>query len=106
MVETIFLDATECTDVNLRPKAFEKMINLRLLVVRDHKRINSIRLPHGLNSLPESLKYLLWDKYPLKSLPPTFCPEMLVELSLRESHVEKLWNGVLVRIIHIFFFLL
>jgi len=104
MVEAIFLDATECTHIDLTPKAFEKMVNLRLLVVRDHKRITSVSLSHGLNILPESLRYLMWDKYPLKFLPPTFCPEMLVVLSLWGSHVEKLWNGVLVSMIHVFIY--
>nr|WIL59964.1 nodulation protein [Melilotus officinalis] len=95
IVEAIFLDTTEFTHISLSPKAFEKMVNLRLLAFRDHKGIKSVSLPHGLDLLPETLIYFLWDGYPWKSLPPTFCAEMLVELSLQESHVEKLWNGVL-----------
>ncbi|KAL5062754.1 hypothetical protein RYX36_024491 [Vicia faba] len=95
MVEAIFLDATECTQVDLSPKAFAKMPNLRLLAIRDHKGIKSIRLPSGLDLLPENLRYFLWDGYPWKSLPPSFCPEMLLKFSLRYSNLEKLWNGVL-----------
>nr|WIL60050.1 nodulation protein [Melilotus officinalis] len=94
-VEAIFLDATELAHINLRPEAFEKMVNLRLLAFQDHKGIKSVSLPHGLDILPENLRYFSWDGYPLKSLPSTFCPEMLVELSLKGSHVEKLWNEVL-----------
>ncbi|XP_058750328.1 disease resistance protein RUN1-like [Vicia villosa] len=95
MVEAIFFDATECTHINLSPKAFAKMPKLRLLAIRDHKGIKSIRLPRGLDLLPENLRYFLWDGYPWKSLPPSFCSEMLVEFSLGGSNLEKLWNGVL-----------
>lgn len=95
-VEAIILDATEDTHINLSPKAFAKMLNLRLLAFRDHKAVRPVNLPQGLDLLPENLRYFLWDGYPCKSLPPTYCPEMLVELSLRYSQVEKLWDGVLV----------
>jgi len=78
------------------------MENLRLLAVQDHKGVKSVSLPDGLGLLPENLRYILWDGYPLKTLPPSFCLEMLVELSLKGSHVEKLWNGVLVSMIHVF----
>ncbi|XP_050873975.1 disease resistance protein RUN1 isoform X2 [Lathyrus oleraceus] len=94
-VEAIILDATEDTHINLSPKAFAKMLNLRLLAFRDHKAVRPVNLPQGLDLLPENLRYFLWDGYPCKSLPPTFCPEMLVELFLRYSQVEKLWDGVL-----------
>jgi len=100
-VEAIFLDATEYTHVYLRPKAFEKMVNLRLLAIQDHKGIKSICLLHGLDFLPENLRYFLWDGYPLKYLPPTFCFGMLVELSLKESHLKKLWNEVPVSMIQV-----
>jgi len=78
------------------------MENLRLLVVQDHKGVKSVSLPDGLGLLPENLRYILWDGCPLKTLPPTSCLEMLVELSLKQSHVEKLWNGVVVSMIHVF----
>jgi hypothetical protein len=61
-----------------------------------------VNLPHGLDLLPENLRYFLWYGYPLKSLPPTFCPKMLVELSLKLSDAEKLWNGVVVCIFYLF----
>ncbi|CAN6554514.1 unnamed protein product [Malus baccata var. baccata] len=46
-------------------------------------------------SLPSSLRYLFWKGYPLKSLPPKFSPDNLVELHMpyiTRSSVE-LWNG-------------
>jgi len=79
------------------------MENLRLLAVQDDKGVKSVSLPDGLGLLPENLRYILWDGYPLKTLPPSFCLEMLVELWLKGSHVKKLWNGVLVSMIHVFF---
>ncbi|XP_050116006.1 disease resistance protein RPV1-like isoform X2 [Malus sylvestris] len=42
--------------------------------------------------LPNSLRYLNWSGYPLKSLPSKFSPENLVELHMPESQVNKLWN--------------
>lgn len=57
MVEAIFLDATEFKPLNLSPKAFEKLSNLRLLAFRDRKGIKSIRFPSGLDLLPENLRY-------------------------------------------------
>ncbi|KAK2353092.1 disease resistance protein RUN1 [Trifolium repens] len=93
-VEGILLDMDQIACINLSSKAFRKMPNLRLLAFRDLEGINSVYLPTGLDLLPKNLRYLEWNGFPLKSLPSTFCPEMLVELSLRHSNVEKLWNGV------------
>jgi hypothetical protein len=106
MDEAIFFDATEYTNISLSPKAFKKMVNLRLLVFRDHKEIKSVSLPHGLDLLPKNLRYFLWDGYPSKSLPPTFCPKMLVELSLQNSNVEKLWDKEMVCMFHLFIIIL
>jgi len=39
-------------------------------------------------------------------MPPTVCLEMLVELFLQESQVEKLWNGILVSTVHVFIIIL
>ncbi|XP_048425144.1 disease resistance protein RPS6 isoform X2 [Pyrus x bretschneideri] len=43
-------------------------------------------------SLPNSLRYLHWDQYPLKSLPSKFSPENLVELHMPNSRVKHLWK--------------
>ncbi|CAJ2663627.1 unnamed protein product [Trifolium pratense] len=93
IVEAIFFNADEYTNINLSPKAFKKMVNLRLLAIQDQK--GYVSLPCGLDLLSTNLRYFSWHGYPLKALPPAFCPEMLVELCLIESHVQKLWNGVM-----------
>nr|TKS16441.1 hypothetical protein D5086_0000023410 [Populus alba] len=51
-------------------------------------------LPTGLEYLPNELRYLRWERFPSKSLPPSFRAEHLVELDLRKSKLVKLWTGV------------
>ncbi|XP_014622717.1 disease resistance protein RPV1 isoform X2 [Glycine max] len=97
-VEGIWLDMTQISYINLSSKAFRKMPNMRLLAFQSPKgefeRINSVYLPKGLEFLPKNLRYLGWNGYPLESLPSSFCPEKLVELSMPYSNLEKLWHGV------------
>jgi Leucine-rich repeat (LRR) protein len=81
------------------------MSKLRLLAFQGNQRdfnssvysskvINSVYLLSGLKFLPKNLRYFEWEGYPSKSLPPTFYPEKLVELSLPYNNVEKLWDVV------------
>ncbi|XP_048326454.2 disease resistance protein RPP2B-like isoform X2 [Ziziphus jujuba] len=51
-------------------------------------------LPHGLEYLPDALRYLYWEEYPLTSLPSKFSPENLVELTMTHSWLKQLWDGV------------
>nr|XP_048319669.1 TMV resistance protein N-like isoform X1 [Ziziphus jujuba var. spinosa] len=84
-------------DIKLCHATFSEMYNLRVLkICCDNIGNNKFKLylPHGLGSyLSDKLTYLQWDLYPLKSLPSNFSPENLVELVLRGSHVQKLWNN-------------
>ncbi|MED6141247.1 hypothetical protein PIB30_101342 [Stylosanthes scabra] len=97
-IESIFLDMTQTTDLHISSNAFRKMPNLRLLAFADGtghggKIINnSLYLPSNLE-LPDSLRYIQWDGYPLKSLPSICWPNKLVEISMPYSNVEKLWDG-------------
>nr|XP_048320100.1 TMV resistance protein N-like [Ziziphus jujuba var. spinosa] len=104
-------------DIKVCHAAFSEMYNLRILKIYcdniDNKKFKlylpqglrsrlsdnihnnkfKLYLPQGLDSyLSDKLSYLQWDLYPLKSLPSKFSPENLVELVLRRSHVQKLWN--------------
>ncbi|CAL9225739.1 unnamed protein product [Arabidopsis halleri] len=45
--------------------------------------------------LPHKLRLLGWDYCPLKSLPSTFKAEYLVKLIMKNSKLEKLWEGTL-----------
>ncbi|CAF2064485.1 unnamed protein product [Brassica napus] len=49
----------------------------------------------GTDMLPSKLRLLHWDAYPMKSLPPGYSPHCLVEIILRHSKLERLWDGTL-----------
>ncbi|KAK9987256.1 hypothetical protein SO802_032207 [Lithocarpus litseifolius] len=66
-------------------EAFSKMCNLKFL------QINAFF--HGVQHLPNSLRFLDWRYYPSKSLPSTFQPDELVWLCLQYSRIEELWIG-------------
>ncbi|KAF2569295.1 hypothetical protein F2Q68_00028044 [Brassica cretica] len=72
-------------------KAFEKMSNLQFLRIGDtHPRVH---LPQSLKYLPQTLRLLDWDGFPMTSLPSNFSPEFLVEIYMPSSNLEKLWEG-------------
>ncbi|MFQ6666170.1 hypothetical protein Gotur_032635, partial [Gossypium turneri] len=77
--------------LELEPIAFMKMRKLRIL--KFHHSCGRTLLLKGLLSLPDDLRYLGWEGYPLKTLPSTFHPRYLVELDMSCSHVEQLWEG-------------
>ena len=97
-IEAIFFDGYSkggCeTQLDLPRDVFKKMYNLRLL-----KFSEEVYLPEGLEFLPNKLKYLRWDYYPLKYLPKNFNPCNLVVLEMLSSEVEELWDGVQVHVI-------
>ncbi|KAJ6397551.1 hypothetical protein OIU77_018544 [Salix suchowensis] len=100
-VESISLNLSATTEINLSPAAFEGMYNLRLLKFYYppfyypnylcQKRVG-IHLPQGLHFLSNELRILSWCNYPLKSLPSNFFPEKLVVLEMPCSELEQLWN--------------
>nr|XP_028958169.1 disease resistance protein TAO1-like isoform X2 [Malus domestica] len=66
---------------------FKKISNLIMLIVEGGCKFTASL------DLPDSLRYLYWDQYPLESLPSNFCPENLVELHMPYSRVTKeLWK--------------
>ncbi|KAJ4717259.1 putative Disease resistance protein [Melia azedarach] len=71
-------------NTKLRAKAFSKMINLRLLKIRDTE------LPEGLEYLPNELRLFQWPGYPLKSLPSNFDMHKIVEFDLSFSCIEQI----------------
>ena len=87
-------DEDRCLD----PLIFKKMPNLRLLkVFQPYGCTKTLNFSQGLESLPDELRYLRWDYYPLKSLPSDFKMRNLVELHLYKSQLEHLCLGVQVR---------
>ncbi|KAM5563403.1 TMV resistance protein N [Rosa sericea] len=96
-IEAIFLDMSKITKLHVRGAAFKDMHNLRLLKIYNSgdefpEKHCKMYLPEGLSSLPDALRYLYWDGYPLKSLPSEFSPDYLVELHMPNSQVEQLWT--------------
>ncbi|KAF2297160.1 hypothetical protein GH714_018597 [Hevea brasiliensis] len=102
VVEGLFLDISTIGRVYLNPAVFSRMHNLRLLKFYwsswlKKEGTGSIFESSGsdcLKSLPNKLRLLHWEEYPFKSLPLNFSMENLVHLNMRNSKVEKLWNGV------------
>ncbi|KAJ8746845.1 hypothetical protein K2173_003851 [Erythroxylum novogranatense] len=88
-IEGIVLEWEGSERGNLSTKAFPKMKKLRFLIVRNCHSFESV------HHLPDDqLKYLEWNDYPSKTLPPSFQPDKLVELNLRHSHIEQLWKSM------------
>ncbi|GMP67563.1 hypothetical protein CsSME_00027502 [Camellia sinensis var. sinensis] len=75
--------------LKLRPEAFAKMSNLRIL------KICCMHLSKDLKYISNNLRYLDWFGYPMKYMPSTFQPEHLVELHLTYSRIEQLWKGTM-----------
>ena len=99
-IKGIFLDASNLT-CELSPTVFGKMYNLRLLKFYCSASENEckLNLPQGLDTLPDELRLLHWENYPLKILPGKFNPENLVEINMPYSDMEKLWEGKKVSIV-------
>ncbi|KAH9781749.1 ADP-ribosyl cyclase/cyclic ADP-ribose hydrolase [Citrus sinensis] len=90
IVEGIVIDhCSPNKDVHLSApsKAFSKMINLRLLKIRN------VQLPEGLEYLSNKLKLLEWHGYPLESLPSNLQLDKTFELNMCYSLIEELWKG-------------
>ncbi|KAL3016906.1 hypothetical protein AAZX31_06G242400 [Glycine max] len=92
-VEAIVL--TEESDIlgrirTMRADALSTMSCLKLLELG---YLNSkINFSGTLTKLSNELGYLSWKKYPFECLPPSFEPDKLVELMLRDSNVKQLWE--------------
>ncbi|XP_057989929.1 disease resistance-like protein DSC1 isoform X2 [Hevea brasiliensis] len=95
-VEGISLNMSEVNDnLVLKSTAFQKMYNLRILKFFNDSNSSrgQLQLPSGLEFLPEGLRYLHWDRYPLNYLPLKCCTKYLVELRMPLSNLSDLWNG-------------
>ncbi|KAK5786730.1 hypothetical protein PVK06_041373 [Gossypium arboreum] len=87
----IVLDMSNLPKLELEPTALMKIRKLRFL--KFYHSCGRILLFKGLLSFPNELRYLYWDGYPLRSLPTKFDLRYLVELDMRWSHLEQLWEG-------------
>ncbi|CAH8278285.1 unnamed protein product [Arabidopsis lyrata] len=93
-IEGIFLDTSNIS-FDAEPSAFENMLNLRLLKIycSNPEIYPVINFPNGsLRYLPNELRLLHWENYPLQSLPQNFDPKHLVEINMPNSQLQKLWG--------------
>ncbi|KAG2277121.1 hypothetical protein Bca52824_059676 [Brassica carinata] len=90
----IYFDTSETGEVFVSKGALKRMRNLQFLTVhkRKHCEKDIVCIPQDLE-FPPRLKLLHWEVYPRKSLPMRFHLENLVELNMRDSQLEKLWEG-------------
>ncbi|TKY68188.1 TMV resistance protein N [Spatholobus suberectus] len=79
-IEGIMLHPPKLEKVdNWTNTAFEKMKNLRILIVRNTK------FSTGPSYLPNNLRLLDWIEFPSESFPPNFYPENIVDFKLSHS---------------------
>nr|AXU93568.1 RPP4/RPP5-like protein [Arabidopsis thaliana] len=71
--------------------SLEGMCNLEYLSVD----WSSMEGTQGIVYFPHKLKWLWWENCPLKRLPYNFKVEYLVDLTMEDSELEKLWDGTL-----------
>nr|ACP30623.1 disease resistance protein [Brassica rapa subsp. pekinensis] len=76
--------------IQISKSAFDEMNNLQFLKVKS----DNVRIPEGLNCLPEKLRLIHWDNCPLRFWPSKFSAKFLVELIMPISKFEKLWEGI------------
>ncbi|CAN6565045.1 unnamed protein product [Malus baccata var. baccata] len=90
-VESIILDLSNSDEVWLNAEAFVSMTQLRLLKI-NHAYCKLHLIGH-LKFLSRKLRCLSWLGFPFKSL-PSYCQfKNLVDLDMRYSLIDRLWEG-------------
>ncbi|XP_010491839.1 PREDICTED: disease resistance protein TAO1-like [Camelina sativa] len=79
-------------ELYISEKAFEGMSNLQLLILDGY--FDQVQLRRGLSFISRKLRLLEWSHFPMTSLPSIVNVAFLVELNLKHSKLEKLWEGI------------
>ncbi|CAN6565040.1 unnamed protein product [Malus baccata var. baccata] len=90
-VESIILDLSD--NVCLKTEAFDNMTRLRLLKI-SHNHSGEQHLIGHLKFLFPELRCLSWHGFPLESLPSNCQFKNLVDIDMRYSLIERLWEGL------------
>ncbi|WZZ79268.1 hypothetical protein YC2023_099840 [Brassica napus] len=95
----IFLNTSDINEpISIGRKSFKGMRNLQFLkIYKEWLQETSediLCLPRGLVYLPRKLRLLYWDEYPLKYIPSNFRTDCLVKLTMENSKLEKMWDGI------------
>ncbi|KAF3507335.1 hypothetical protein F2Q69_00009318 [Brassica cretica] len=87
-------------ELKISDQAFERMSNLQFLRLDGHYvdhillvRTNSQYILESVNCLPREVRLLHWRTFPMTCLPSNFNPELLMEIKMSCSNLEKLWEG-------------
>ncbi|XP_019083202.1 PREDICTED: disease resistance protein TAO1-like isoform X2 [Camelina sativa] len=81
-------------ELEIDETAFERMLSLEYLKIYNEVSVKTkLHLRQGLKFLPYKLKLLHWDRFPMRAMPSKFHPEFLVKLDMKQSKLEKLWEG-------------
>ncbi|CDY07346.1 BnaA07g24250D [Brassica napus] len=91
------LDLSEINRELISNKTFKKMCNLQFLRFygrSDDNGDGKLHSPQNLKYLSPKLRLLHWDYYPSTCLPSGFITVFLGELNMRNSKLNKLWEGV------------
>ncbi|XP_028785831.1 TMV resistance protein N [Neltuma alba] len=81
-IEAINLDMPGDMVIDWNGRAFKKMPNLKILIIRN------AQFSTGPKHLPNSLRVLDWKGYPCPSLPSDFNPKELIILKMPESFLQ------------------
>ncbi|WZZ09334.1 hypothetical protein YC2023_095255 [Brassica napus] len=76
--------------LKISDQAFERMSNLQFLRL---DRKSSQYILESVNCLPREVRLLDWRTFPMTCLPSDFNPELLMEIKMICSNLEKLWEG-------------
>ncbi|XP_047181300.1 disease resistance protein TAO1-like [Vigna umbellata] len=86
-LEAIVIKWDDVIDETIKADGLSKIKHLKLLSVR------YVNFSGSLSHLSNELGYLIWKRYPFECLPQSFQPHKLVELSLYQSSIKRLWEG-------------
>ncbi|XP_049407064.1 disease resistance protein RUN1-like isoform X2 [Solanum stenotomum] len=82
-VEILVIERQALKGVKLSTKAFQKMINLRVL------KIDDLHISGDFDLLSKELRWLSWEGCPLKCKPSNFPSEKLVFLNMKGSNIQE-----------------
>ncbi|KAI5323665.1 hypothetical protein L3X38_032737 [Prunus dulcis] len=68
-------------------EAFSRMYNLKYL------EFYNVIISSSPRRLPNSLRIIKWSGYPSRFLPPSFQPNFLISLEMRDNKLVRLWDG-------------
>ncbi|KAM7514919.1 hypothetical protein LguiA_004502 [Lonicera macranthoides] len=88
--QSTYMSLKSPNKVTLTTEGFARMDNLKFL------QLNYVQLTGGYDNFPQSLRWLCWHGFTLKSLPMDLPTGNLVSLDLSYSKLKQVWKGTMV----------